>query len=468
MKNRKWIQFMMKHSRRIIAFALALTLLLSLTNLGTIRALIRRISQSQDTDTTQPTTAPSAPSQAIQSTQPTQPEVTLSLEEELELALTYLTEDIGKDPTDPELYTQRAAVYYNLGMMQEAIEDYTTAISLSDTHQTRYHRAIVYTASGYTVNAYLDLSAALKAEPDNQDYLSLMSDTCNALERYDEALVCLEKLLVTDPDNCILQTLAADACVYTGNYEAAAPHYQQAIACYTDDVAENGIALSSLYSAYANTLKTLGFYIDAAEAYSQTLALTDSKEFYFQRGFCLLQSGSYADAIADFTKCIELDYETAFAHFQRALCHCATYDYYAAINDFKVYEEAFPEKTDSFLYMGLCYQNVGLYGYAITYYYKCIEANISPSSCYFNIGNCYYSDDDYANAIDAYTNAIRFGGFLYESLLNRGICYIQLNKYNEAKADLKRVIDECSDPDLVESASKSYEPIKNITIITKG
>jgi tetratricopeptide (TPR) repeat protein len=79
-----------------------------------------------------------------------------------------------------------------------------------------------------------------------------------------------------------------------------------------------------------------------------------------------------------------------------------------------------------------------------------------------------YSDDDYANAIDAYTNAIRFGGFLYESLLNRGICYIQLNKYNEAKADLKRVIDECSDSDLVESASKSYEPIKNITIITKG
>ena len=104
----------------------------------------------------------------------------------------------------------------------------------------------------------------------------------------------------------------------------------------------------------------------------------------------------------------------------------------------------------------------------ITYYYKCIEANISPSSCYFNIGNCYYSDDDYANAIDAYTNAIRFGGFLYESLLNRGICYIQLNKYNEAKADLKRVIDECSDSDLVESASESYEPIKNITIITKG
>ena len=470
MKNHKWIQFIVKHSRRIISFTLVFALLLSLNNISTIQTLISRLLDTEPSD--QATTAPTitdAPTQATTSpTHTTQPEETLSPEEELELTLTYLTKEIQKDSTKVELFTQRAAVYYHLGQMDEAIADYTTALSLEEDPLTHYYRAVVYTTAGHTADAYLDLSAALLAEPDNQNYLSLMSDTCNALERYDEALVCLEKLLISDPENCVLHTLAADACVYLSNYEAAAPHYQQAIACYSEDVVESGISKSSLYSAYANTLKALGLFADAAEAYSLSLELTDTKELYFQRGFCLLQAGNYTDAIADFTKCIELDYETAYAHFQRALCYCATDNYHAAIEDFIVYETAFPEKTDSFLYMGLCYQNVGHYYSAANYYYKCIQANISPSSCYFNMGNCYYNVEAYSDAIWAYTYAIQYGDYLYESLLNRGICYIQLNQYNEAKADLKRVINECYDYDLVEKATASYEPIKNITIITKG
>lgn len=460
------IHFIKKHSRRIIAFALAFSLILSLANLGTIRALIQKITQSQDTETT--TQATTAATTATAAPQPPVPEETLSLQAQLELALIYLTEDIAKDPTNPELFTQRAAINYNLGRIDEAIEDYSSALSLKDDPQTRYLRAIVYSTSGYTLNAYLDLGAALKGDPDNQDYLSLMADISNTLERYDDALACLEKLLVTDPDNCILRTLAGDACVYLSNYEAAVPHYQQAIACYSDEAAESGISKANLYSAYGNTLKMLNLFTEAAEAYSLSLELEENHELYFQRGFCLLQSGNYTDATADFTKCIELDYEPAYSHFQRALCYCATYQYYDAIDDFKIYEAAFPEKTDSFLYMALCYQNTGYYYPAITYYYKCIEANISLGSCYFNIGNCYYNEDEYLSAIGAYTNAIGFGGYLYESLLNRGICYIHLNKYNEAKADLKKVIDECPDGSLVESASKSYEPIKNITIVSKG
>jgi tetratricopeptide (TPR) repeat protein len=69
--------------------------------------------------------------------------------------------------------------------------------------------------------------------------------------------------------------------------------------------------------------------------------------------------------------------------------------------------------------------------------------------------------------VDYYTKAIEKDSYLYESLLNRGVSYVKLNKYNEAKADLKKVIDECKDTDLVENATKSYDPIKNITIITK-
>ena len=87
--------------------------------------------------------------------------------------------------------------------------------------------------------------------------------------------------------------------------------------------------------------------------------------------------------------------------------------------------------------------------------------------CNFNIGNCYYNQEKYAEAIPYYTKAIEAEAQVYAAYLNRGNAYLKNNKYNEAKADLKKVIDECTDKDLVDKASKSYEPIKNITIITK-
>ena len=110
---------------------------------------------------------------------------------------------------------------------------------------------------------------------------------------------------------------------------------------------------------------------------------------------------------------------------------------------------------------------MGRYKDAISYYQKCIKAGISTDNCNFNIGNCYYNQKEYSKAVGYYDKSIKAKAYLYESLLNRGVCYIQLNKYNEAKADLKRVIDECKNKDLVKSATKSYDPIKNITIITK-
>ncbi len=460
MKDRKVLQFLKKHSKKIIAAIVAIALLVSLTNIGVIAALFRKLSQKgkDPSASTPPSSAPTAPSATGS---------TLDREQELQLSLKQLSTEIEKFPDDPELYVKRAAVYYNLGQTDNAIKDYTSALEREDAPQTRYLRAVVYTSLGNNTDAYTDLTAALAGKPDNRDYLSLMADTCNALKKYDESLVCIEKLLATGEGNCVLFALAADACVYLEKHENAATYYEKAISTYDAAAEKSGINKASLYSAYGNSLKSIDRFTDSAEAYSNALQLSDSKEYYFQRGFCLLQSEKYTDAISDFTRCIELGYETASAHFQRGLCYYATGKYPEAIEDFKVYETAFPDKTDSFLYMGLCYQNQKDYDSAIGYYNKCITADISKGICYFNLGNCYYNQKNYTEAVTKYTEAIALDSYKYESLLNRGLCYIQLNKYNEAKVDLKLVIDECKDESLVKSATDSYEPIKNITIITK-
>ena len=456
MNNNRIRQFITEHGYKFIALVVAFSLLISISGIGTAIVLVRKANQAGNS---------TKPTNSTTETKPTATAPQTKLE--LEKAAEQLTAQIKKNPNDPSLYTQRAAVYYNLGRTGDAIADYTSALALKEDPQTRYLRAVVYAASGNNQSAYEDLAVALEAKPENKEYLSLMADTCNALKKYDQALIHLNTLLVADPDNCVLRTLAGDACIYLEKYEESLPHYEKAISCYNDAAKKSGISKASLYNAYGNALKTLERYAQAAEAYDQSLQLEETKELYFQRGFCMLQTEKYAEANADFTKCIELGYETASASFQRGLCYYATAEYTKAIADFKVYEEAFPDKTDSLLYMGLCYQNEKDYTTAISYYKKCIDADISVGNCYFNLGNCYYNQEDFATAVDYYTKAIEKDSYLYESLLNRGVSYVKLNKYNEAKADLKKVIDECKDTDLVENATKSYDPIKNITIITK-
>ena len=455
MIKNKILQFLQKHTKAVVAFLVALSILLSLVGAVPIVLLIRDLTaEKKPAVTTAPTTS------SVDYTIPT-------TDEQLRAAIATLTERLEKTKNDSALYTQRAAMYYHLKEYDKAIADYTSALEIYPHPQNYYLRAVVYSVSGDDRNAYLDLSKALKDKPTEADYLSLMADTCIALKKHAEARKCLELLLETDKKNALLSTLAGDACVNLEDFAAAATHYAKAITNYSEETEKAGIAKATLYSAYANALKMTEKYYDAAVAYGQSLEMKEAKELYYQRGFCLLQIAKYAEAIEDFTKCVELDYEVATAKFQRGLCYYVTEKYEEAIVDFQDYEAAFPDKSDASLYLGLCQQALKKYEDAIVSFEKSIAADISVGDCSFNIGNCYYNLGKHEEAIPFYTTAIEKNTQLYPALLNRGNAYVKLNKYNEAKADLKRVIDECTDADLVKNAQTSYDPIKNITIITK-
>ncbi len=449
LKESKWIRFF--KFKRVLAFLVAIAILITAIGIGPVIGRIRQmISQKQASAPT--TTAPTEK---------------LSEKEKMERAVENLTKKLETNKTDPKLYTQRAALYYNLEQYDLAIDDYSSALALKNDPQTHYFRAIVYTVTEQNEEAYSDLLSALWKDPDNKDYLSLMADTSNALKRYSRALICLTALIAQEPENPTLYTLAGDACVYLGKFEESVAHYQNALTYHTETTEKDGISKAALYSAYANSLKSVEKFTEAAEAYTQSLQLKEDKALYFQRGFCLLQSQEYEKAIEDFSKCVELDYEVTVSKFQRGLCYYSIQNYEAAIEDFAAYEQANPDKNDSYLYMGLCYHALEQYDTARNYYIKCIEADISAGDCYFNLGNCYFNEENYSQAVVQYTEAIARNAQLYPALLNRGVAYIKLNKYNEAKVDLKRVIDECTDEALVKNAKDSYEPIKNITIITK-
>lgn len=444
--------------KRLIAFIIAMVMILT-TVLSV--PIVRRASESKNDNVSDQASAEKS------SEDKTSKDKNNAASAEAEEEIAKLNEQIKNSPDDADLYLKRAGYFSKLQKYDEALADYTQAIALDPKANTYYLRAMCYILRTEHELAYEDLKNALAQEPENIDYLSSMADVCSALKKYEENIAILEKLLAKDSQNAILYAMAGDTSVYLSDIKGAIAHYNNAIKYYSDAASKAGISKESLYAAKGNCLKTNAQYSEAVTAYNQSLKIAETTSLYFQRGFCLIQLGEYNEAIKDFTKAIDKNYEVPLSMFQRGLCYYSTGKYEQAIGDFSAYEVAFPSKTDSFLYKGLCLQHLKKYSEAIQYLEKSIQAGTSVGDCNFNIGNCYYNQEKYTESIPYYTKAIDANTQVYSAYLNRGVAYLKTNKYNEAKADLKKVIDECSDKDLVATASKHYEPIKNITIITK-
>ena len=437
--------------KKLLAFIIAITLILTSFSVP----IVRNISESKPNNSSQDSSTGNSSGNGESKDKISEDEIAK------------LNAQIKKTPDSTDLYVKRASHFSILQKYDEAIADYTKAIELDPKANTYYLRAVCYIVETEYLSAYEDLKTALTYEPDNVDYLSFMADVCSALKKYDENITVLGKLLAKDSKNAILYAMAGDTCVYLSDIDGAISHYDNAIKYYSDATSKAGISKESLYAAKGNCLKTNAQYSDAINAYNQSLKIAETISLYFQRGFCLIQLGQYEEAIKDFTKAIDKNYEVPLSKFQRGLCYYSTGKYQKAIDDFSAYEAAFPDKTDSFLYKGLCLQQLKKYSDAISYLEKSILAGTAVGDCNFNIGNCYYNQEKYAESISYYTKAIELNAQIYPAYLNRGLAYVKTNKYNEAKEDLKKVIDECPDKDLAATASKNYEPIKNITIITK-
>jgi tetratricopeptide (TPR) repeat protein len=164
----KILQFLQKHSKGVIAFLVALSILLSLVGAVPIVLLIRDLTaEKKPAATTSPTTS------SVDYTIP-------STDEQIKAAIATLTERLEKAKDDSALYTQRAALYYHLEEYEKAIADYTSALEIYPHPHNYYLRAVVYSVSGDDQHAYQDLAKALKDKPTETDYLSLMADTCIA------------------------------------------------------------------------------------------------------------------------------------------------------------------------------------------------------------------------------------------------------------------------------------------------
>jgi len=192
---------------------------------------------------------------------------------------------------------------------------------------------------------------------------------------------------------------------------------------------------SNYYSCREPDLKK---YCDQAIAdYTKTIEI-DPKYAYYYRGNAYRDKGQYDQAIADYTKTIEIDPKYAYAYVDRGRAYREKGQYDLAIADYTRAIEIDPKYALAYHNRGWTYANRRQYDLAIADYTKTIEIDPKQASAYNNRGIAYGQKRQYDLAIADYTRAIEIDPKLAFPYYARGVSYYFKKEYDKSWEDVKK------------------------------
>jgi tetratricopeptide (TPR) repeat protein len=173
---------------------------------------------------------------------------------------------------------------------------------------------------------------------------------------------------------------------------------------------------------------------------------TDDLDFtqYFKRGETYYYAELYDQAIADFSKSIQMEPNFDGAYFYRGAAYFDEGLYDQAISDFTKAIKMRPSSHGLYGNRGFVYLKKGLYDQAISDLTKAIQIQPSFNVLYGNRGFAYLKKGMYSEALSDFTNAINisplspYSAWLYG---NRGFAYLNKRMYDDAISDVNKAVE---------------------------
>ncbi|MFE6365869.1 tetratricopeptide repeat protein [Streptomyces sp. NPDC057806] len=199
------------------------------------------------------------------------------------------------------------------GRHEQAVQDYTTALSLApDLARAYAGRGITRNQMHHYEAALADYDQAVRIDPDNPLYLVNRGATRINLRRYDDAIVDFDQALDLDPSS-------VRAMTFRGLTHHRMHRHQAALADFTSALTLNP-DYAWAYAARGDVHLTLGHTQAALADLDRSLALEpDAAWPRCWRGETHRALGRHAEALADFEHAIALRPECGWFHYQSAL-----------------------------------------------------------------------------------------------------------------------------------------------------
>ena len=220
---------------------------------------------------------------------------------EYQQAIDDYTLAITIEPGDSKIHYARGSAYAELGKYQPAIDDYTLAITIEPGDPTlHYARGFAYDELGEYQRAIDDYDQSIAINPVQAGSYINRGFAYDKLGNYQQAIADYNQAIILDPSNDAAYINRGAAYSMLQEYQQAIDNYDQAISLDPDD--------PMTYFNRANAFYDLREYGQAIDNYNQAISLdpTDMNTYY-SRGRAYDGLGEHERAIADYDRTTPVD-----------------------------------------------------------------------------------------------------------------------------------------------------------------
>ena len=220
---------------------------------------------------------------------------------EYQQAIDDYTLAITIDPGDSTLHYARGSAYAELGEYQQAIDDYTLAIAIDPGDSTlHYARGFAYDELGEYQQAIDDYDQSIAINPVQAGSYINRGFAYDKMGNYGQAIEDYNQAIILDPSNHAAYINRGAAYSVLQEYGQAIDNYDQAISLDPTD--------PMTYFNRANAFYDLREYGQAIDNYDQAISLDPTNmDNYYSRGRAYDGLGEHERAIADYDRTTLLD-----------------------------------------------------------------------------------------------------------------------------------------------------------------
>ncbi len=297
------------------------------------------------------------------------------------------------------LYDYRAICYLMKGMPEEAVADYSKAISFKRDADLFYMRGFIYVRQAKLTQALVDLNISLSLEPREAVYAMRGFAYLYLAHDLRHAMLDFNKAIELNPNSIGGRVNRSMLYSQEGNFEAALADVNVVI----------GLQPSS--GAYGN------------------------------RGTIFSAKGDTEKALADYSIAIELDPNNATNYYNRGNLNSRLHNLDEALADLNSAIRIYPQFASAYSERGNIYRDRGMLDEAILDYSTAIERPDDEAyGTYYNRGAVFHLKGEFDRAIQDYDQSIRLNSQFADSYGNRCNTYLRKKNFDRAISDCNRAI----------------------------
>jgi tetratricopeptide (TPR) repeat protein len=356
-----------------------------------------------------------------------------------------MAEPLAKPQTaqaDPADLLQLAAAQHRRGQLREAEALYRQVLDSQPGHFDALHLCgVLMQQRGRSEEALALISAALAANAGAAPAHSNHGLVLAALGRTEEALAAYDRAIALKPDY-------AEALYNRGNALAALGRADDALASF-----EQAIALRPDYAAAllnrAQVLHRLGRAQDALDGVECALARKPDGGALALRGRLLRELDRNEDALASFTRALELAPDDADTLIARGNTYYDMKSFAAALADYERALSLRPDAAPIHNNRGNALRELGRGAEALEAFGRALALKPGYAEAYNNRGNAQLELNRPSAALADYDRALALKPDYADALVNRGSALRYLNRPDDAIESLDRAI--ALNPELAEA-----------------